>query len=35
MTSMLKKDFKKLNVLKSITYFEKLESFPSCAEKAE
>ena len=36
MTSMLKKkDFKKLNILKSITYFEKVESFPSCAEKAE
>jgi len=32
---MLKKEFKKLNISKSITYFEQVESFPSCAEKAE
>jgi len=31
---MLKKELKKLNISKSIKY-EKVESFPSCAEKAE
>jgi len=32
---MLKKEFKKLNILKSMKYFEKVERFPSIAEKAE
>ena len=31
---LLKKEFKKLNI-SSIKYLEKVESFPSCAEKAE
>jgi len=32
---MLKKEFKKLNISKSVKYFGKVEGFPSCAEKAE
>jgi len=32
---MLKKEFKKLNISKSITYFFKVEGFPSIPEQAE